>query len=620
MSRVYPQLRTVRELLSAKYALDFYQREYQWVEENIEELLNDFENSFSSNFDPSHERKQVAGYPHYFLGTIITVTEGAEKNIVDGQQRLTTLTLLLIYLHHALKDYPGSEEQRGILRQLILSMKHGTKSFNIDVPERNQCMQTLYETGFYDPSGQRDLSVLNLVARYTNIQEQFPEELLGDTLPYFADWMIDNVDLVEIETSTDDAAFTIFETMNDRGVNLGPADMLKGYLLGNINEADAAMEQERKSEANALWREQIFKLIQIDKDREADFFKDWLRAQYAETIRERKRGAKNRDFENINKFHRWVRDERKRIGLKRSGDFYDFVMNRFACFSQHYIHMLRAAANFTPELDYIYYNAHNNFTLQYALMLAPLRIEDDQDTVIRKMRLVSGFVDIFVARRIVNFRTLSYSSIQYTMFNLMKEIRDLDVHQLVVVLRQIVSEMEDSFESVSDFYLHSQNKQRIHHLLARMTAFIEQESGVETSFEKYVSREIRKPYEVEHIWAYKHERHMDEFPYKRDFEDYRNRFGGLILLPRGFNQSYGDLPYEDKLEHYYGQNLLAQSLHPRAYERNPGFRQFISRYDLGDYFRPYPQFKKADLDARQELYYWLCEIIWSPARFEWELR
>ena len=72
MSRVYPELKTVGQLLSGKYALDFYQREYQWGESNIEELLNDLSNSFLNSFDPSHERKQVVSYPHYFLGTIIT--------------------------------------------------------------------------------------------------------------------------------------------------------------------------------------------------------------------------------------------------------------------------------------------------------------------------------------------------------------------------------------------------------------------------------------------------------------------------------------------------------------------------------------------------------------------
>jgi len=84
----------------------------------------------------------------------------------------------------------------------------------------------------------------------------------------------------------------------------------------------------------------------------------------------------------------------------------------------------------------------------------------------------------------------------------------------------------------------------------------------------------------------------------------------LLLLPKSFNGSYGDKPYVEKREHYYGQNLLAQSLHEKAYDHNPGFRKF--RDESGLAFRPHAKFKKADLDARQELYRQIAEQIWNP--------
>ena len=61
-------------------------------------------------------------------------------------------------------------------------------------------------------------------------------------------------------------------------------------------------------------------------------------------------------------------------------------------------------------------------------------------------------------------------------------------------------------------------------------------------------------------------------------------------------------------------DLLAQSLHEQAYERNPGFRGFLQRSGLK--FRPHPEFKKADVDARQALYMALAEQIWSPDRLD----
>ena len=81
-------------------------------------------------------------------------------------------------------------------------------------------------------------------------------------------------------------------------------------------------------------------------------------------------------------------------------------------------------------------------------------------------------------------------------------------------------------------------------------------------------------------------------------------------MPKIFNASYGDLPYAEKLPHYHSQNLMARSLHPSAYEHNPGFLNFIRRSGLP--FRPHEQFKRADLEYRGKLYSLLAERIWNP--------
>ena len=82
------------------------------------------------------------------------------------------------------------------------------------------------------------LSFANILARYSDIDDSFPVELRDVALPYFVDWLIESVHLVEITAYSDGDAYTIFETMNDRGLSLTPADMLKGYLLANITDPD----------------------------------------------------------------------------------------------------------------------------------------------------------------------------------------------------------------------------------------------------------------------------------------------------------------------------------------------------------------------------------------------
>jgi hypothetical protein len=598
--------RTVRELLAGrKYAIDYYQREYKWERKQVAELIDDLADRFLESHEAGNERSAVAEYGHYFLGSIIVSEKDGQKFIVDGQQRLTTLTLLLIHLHHQLDDI----EQKGQIADLVFSMRFGRRSFNLDVPERTECMEALYLGKPFDGANASE-SVANILARYEDIQELFPEELTGEALPYFVDWLLENVHLVEITAYSDQDAYTIFETMNDRGLSLTPADMLKGYLLANITDA------EKRTRASRAWKERVAALVEIGKEEDADAIKSWLRSQYAESIRERKRGATPQDFDLIGtEFHRWVRDREERLGLTASAEFARFIERDFGFYGRWYERLRRAAETLTPGLERVHYNAQHNFTLQYPVLLAPLRVEDDEATALRKLRVVAAYLDILIHRRIWNWRAIDYSTMQYAMFLVMREIRGKSADEVAALLRARLDAETETFAANDRFRLHGTNGRQIHRLLARMTDYVETRSGQASRYVEYVQRG-RKGYEIEHIWADHPERHADEFAHPSEFQEYRNRIGGLLLLPRSFNASYGDLPYAEKREHYLGQNLLARSLHERAYEHNPGFQRFVETSGLP--FRPHAAFRKADLDARQALYQRLAEVIWSPERLSEE--
>ncbi len=597
--------RTVRDLLAGrKYSIDYYQREYKWLQKQVAELIDDLSTKFLESHEPRNERSAVADYGHYFLGSIIISDKDGQKFIIDGQQRLTTLTLLLIFLHHRL----GDTEQKGQIADLIFSQKYGKRSFNLDIPERTSCMEALYKGEEFADLDSPE-SVANIIARYAELEDLFPGDLAGDALPYFVDWLVENVHLVEITAYSDEDAYTIFETMNDRGLSLTPADMLKGYLLANITDSD------KRTRASRVWKERVQALAEIGKDEDADGIKSWLRGQYAESIRERKRGAAPQDFDLIGtEFHRWVREHEDALGLVGSAEFARFIERDFAFYGRWYERLRQAAESLTPGLECVHFNAQHNFTLQYPVLLAPLRVEDDEATVLRKLRVVASYLDILIHRRIWNWRAIDYSTMQYAMFLVMREIRGKSPAELAGMLKdRFDPETAPAFASNDAFRLHGMNGRQIHRLLARMTDHVERHSGQASRYVEYAQRG-KKGYEIEHVWADHPERHTDEFSHPSEFQEYRNRIGGLLLLPKSFNASYGALPYEKKREHYIRENLLAQSLHDRAYDHNPGFKRFIA--DSGVPFRAHVQFRKADLDARQTLYQTLAEKIWNPDRLE----
>ena len=597
--------RTVRELLAGrKYSIDYYQREYKWQQKQVAELIDDLANKFLDSHEEGNERSDVAEYGHYFLGSIIVSDKDGQKFIIDGQQRLTTLTLLLISLQHRLID----SEQKGQIVDLIFSRKYGKRSFNLDVPERTPCMEALYAGKEFTDADVSE-SVGNILERYADLEERFPEKLAGAALPYFVDWLIENVHLIEITAYSDGDAYTIFETMNDRGLSLTPADMLKGYLLANITDP------ERRIRASQVWKERVWALAEIGKDEDADCIKSWLRSQYAESIRERKRGAAPQDFDLIStEFHRWVRDHQAPLGLTASIEFARIIERDFAFYSRWYERLRQASEILTSRLECVRYNAQHNFTLQYPVLLAPLTVNDDEASALRKLRIVVAWLDILIHRRIWNWRAIDYSTMQYAMFLVMRDIRGKDAQALAGMLRERLDAESETF-AVNDrnarFGLHAMNGPQIHRLLARMTDYLETRSGQASRYGEYAQRG-RKGYEIEHIWADHSERHGEEFAHPSEFAEYRNHIGGLLLLPKSFNASYGDLPYAEKRGHYRGQNLLACSLHEHAYEHNPGFRRFIEESGLS--FHAHAEFKKTDLDARQGLYRQLAERIWDPER------
>ncbi len=567
-------------------------------------MLDDLARRFLEDHETSNEREAVAHYGHYFLGSIVISAKNGQKYIIDGQQRLTTLTLLLIYLNNLQR---GRDEQVSV-KELIFSEKYGKRSFNLDVPERARCMEALFSQEEFDPTDQPE-SIRNIAARYADIEALFPDELKGDALPYFMDWLIDNVHLVEITAYSDEDAYTIFETMNDRGLSLSPTDMLKGYLLANITD------EEKRNQAVDIWKKHVGELAEWDGEESADFFKAWLRSQYANSIRERKKGAHPRDFDRLGtEFHRWVREQHEHMGLHVSDDFYRFFERDLAFFARQYKMLRKASKEYLPGMEDVFHVAQLGFTLQYPVMLAPLQPSDDEETVQRKVRIVAAYLEILLARRLWNWRTISYSTMQYAMFLVMKEIRGQSPEALTDLLTKRLEEQEETFASNERFGMHKMNRYMIHRLLARMTDTLERGAGRPSHYLEYINvlGDRRNPYEVEHIWADRPDRHTDEFNHPVDFAEYRNRIGGLVLLPKKFNASYGDLPYEEKLPHYIKHNLLVASLHPQAYERDPGFQRFIEQTGLP--FKPHKTFKKADLDTRQKLYIALAAYTWRPER------
>lgn len=598
MKKILGAPKSIRELFTGvKYSIHYYQREYQWQRKQVEELVEDLTGEFMDYYVDTHERNEVEKYGHYFMGSVVLTED--ENAIIDGQQRLTSLSLLLLFITKYLTD----DNDKAEVLNLIYSQKYGNTTFNINVDERTKCLEAIINDEIFEPEGHPE-SVQNIWYRYNDIVELMIDAVPDDALPFFKDWLIDNVQFIKIEAQTEQDAHKIFVSMNDRGLSLTATEMLKGYLLSEI------VNNDQRLKANDLWKAKMLELKGLGKEQESDCIKTWIRSQYGETIRERKKNAVPGDFDNIGSaFHKWLRENSSNIGLKKSVDYNDFVQKEFMLFADTYIRIMDYSENLTDGFEYIFYNADRNFTLQPLLLLASIDKNDTKEIINSKLRIVSCFLDQYISIRIFNFKTLDYSAMTYTMFMLSKRIRRKSPSELANLLMQEISEMEFTLDGIDRFNLSGWTKRYMLHQLARLTHYVEHQSGKDTRFDVYVNRKIKNPYDIEHIWVDHYERYSSEFESEEEFQRTRNMFGDLLLLPQDINRSLNDSDYAKKLPKYYGQNLLAASLNELSFQNNPNFVNFVFTKNLS--FNSYTEFKKQEIKDRQFLYTEIAKAIWD---------
>ncbi|MGI6520361.1 MAG: DUF262 domain-containing protein [Fermentimonas sp.] len=597
--------KNINQLLkNQKFTIDYFQREYRWQEKHIKLLVEDLTTTFLKSYSEGDKRSDVANYQNYYLGSIVfsIEPESNKKSIIDGQQRITSITLLLIYLNHLQKE----SLQKVAISELIFSEKYGEKSFNMSDEGREDCLMALFEKGEYEVSEKDDETVRNMLERYEDISESFPEELTDAALPYFIDWLIENVVLVEIITYSDENAYTIFETMNDRGLNLTATELLKGYVLSKISD------KKQRSEINELWKGEIQRLHKCEENADLSFFQAWFRGKYAETIRPGKVGSENQDFELIgSRFHSWFKEmHAKLFNLEQSNDFYSFFKKQFPFYVKWYLKIRESMLQYDKEMPHLNYIYHYGIasSLQEPILLASINFNDSEDEIKSKIDRTARFIETFTVRRSVNYRKFGQTSIKYTMFNIIKLIRNNDLHTLNLNLTSETDKIDAKWDGVMKFGMHGMNRKFVKHLLSRITSHIDYLVGKDTNYTTYHHPD-GKQYEIEHIWADKFEDHKDEFEQQDEFKEWRNLIGALILLPQGTNQSFRSDKYEKKLSHYIKENTFAQTLHPAYYEKNPNFLN--SEQVIKLQFKPHPQFKKQDIIERQGLVKIICEEIWS---------
>lgn len=278
--KITPSPLTISQLFSSKneqFYVPAYQRRYAWTVKQLSELFDDI-NLLKEN-------------DTHLLSTVVFLTENHtagvnQLEVVDGQQRLTSIAMLLKVLQdkfNAIDQKDTANEIKGFLKCVGIDRKEKNKLLlgELDNPDY---IKILENNDLYEVWDEDDELVDDEVSDKKNaFEDSIINRRLLDAYYYFNEWielhckdvnmfyykLINNLMVIRLDIGFAKDAYKLFETINNRGLRLSPTDIIKNFLLGNASIAGEEVVQKVREN----WQSLIVKLDGINTD---DFFRQWL--------------------------------------------------------------------------------------------------------------------------------------------------------------------------------------------------------------------------------------------------------------------------------------------------------------------------------------------------------
>ena len=610
---VLPEKQNVDKVFAnTTFLIDFYQRDYRWTAEQVTRLLDDIFFRFRehyerfSNLDPSKETIS-AKYPWYYLNTYVTNTVDGYVYVVDGQQRLTTLSLLLIKLLHMGKVF-GSELEKWIDSKIAGHSGFESRFWMNHVG--NEAVQRALYRGDDPPlDATSSITAKNMVENYKTISTWLEEELVDKhTFETFVFYFLHRLVLIELTVEQTDVPM-LFEAINDRGMRLRPHEILKGKLLGQINKS----ELERDG-YNTLWERQAAAINSYNEDQMDDFFRFYLKAVFADT----RRGGQRFDGD----YHRemFTQEMDDALGLSHAPDRVKaFLKGEFYYFSQLYEKLLSAYREPQAKLQHLYYSRLLDIDAPFLLVLSACS-ENDPDEE-GKIQAIGYEVDrYFSLLQLQN--AYDSNDFQDSLYEISKDIRRKPITNFravfnaqlraAIAARRNVEEVEPlSYASFRQIGINL-NARFKRYFFARIDDFLARELSLNPkhAISDLVTRTGAKTgFHIEHILSVNPD-NLAIFGDDEDhFEQERNRLGGTLLLKGKDNISSGNEAYSEKLKSYANTLYWNETLREDSYKSKLDMTKLIQRHNLE--LKPLDRFGPEELEGRHRLLFKMIEIIWS---------
>jgi len=598
------------------YFIDFYQRDYKWNEEPVKRLLDDVFYQFDEAYEQfesleANKENINARYPWYYLNTYVTNTVGGRVFVVDGQQRLTTLTLILLKLLNKSKTL-GSETT-GWLERKIAGYSGTKHEFWMNHVKHRHVLEEMMKLEGNDASKistSTGVTAVNMVKNYKLIHTELDRRL--DSLhkfDSFVHYFLFRLVLINLSVDTKHVPM-VFEVINDRGVRLKPYEILKGKLLGQIDKVELD-----SGNYNDHWEKQLQAVNQFKEDEIDNFFRYWLKAKFTDT---RKAGQR---FDGD--YHREMFKADINVDLKlehNAAEVKAFLNGSFKYFTGLYSRLWEATLNEDKAFPGVFFNSLNELDSQFMLIMSACNVDDPEEA--QKINAVSAGLD----------RTFSLLQLQGAydsnafatrLFEISAEIRGEPAAQIPAIMEKyLIAELADkksaditvafSYPLFRNMSIDRLNTRFVRFLFARVERLLAE--GMKLNMKQELKglvtlRGAKNGFHVEHILSRNAENLALFDGDEERFDQERNRLGGVLLLKGKDNISSNNEVFADKLKSYANTLYWNETLREDSYKSKLDFARFAKENDLT--FRALDQFGQEELEERHKLLFEICSLIWS---------
>ena len=608
---IIPDRQTVQSCLSKKtYFVDFYQREYVWSKNTVDILLRDifyaFEISYEEHKDEELTEEVLELYNWYYMNVFITNKVNSKVYIVDGQQRLTTLTLIATKLYHLITD----ETLKDLLKDCIFTkdMFKGNV-FCIDNEKRKDVMESILDNVPYtEPI--KNKTEETLLGRFKDVSRFIDDKQMDeDKLRAFCMYFLRKLVMVELSVEKDDTPM-VFEVINDRGEALKPYEILKGKMVGLLSKNDTQAYSEKWDKA----------MLQLP-DMQDNFFGDYLKSRFVTSSNTKLEAALS------NLYHRYifdVNDIAQELSFRRTDANHIKNIKNFIDNELTYYAALYAKIRSNKDEYLKYDNEINDLSMQYQNIIAACTINDPRED--EKIQVLAAEMDRFWMLLNLN-GVYDSNEFQDKCYRISQQLKDAELESYRSIYDNMLTdtirlkrgiEGEVSLLDYNSFTKKNytnMNTRMLRYFLARIEQYISKETSID--MQNSVSDISKKTgkitgYHIEHILSH-NETNRSYFQSDEEFEEKRNQLGGLLLLMGINNISSGNEEYEDKLKTYSNGLMWGHSLCEEFYHSNLNFTKFNEKLqkEYGVSFKPYQKFDKEALEERSKLLYQLVKIIWE---------